>query len=87
MNTYMYNYRNAKYSMTTSTERVDGLPVKMYGVRGKSGNDSITIPGLSEDSVRMKNLVENMNRSDLELCQLKDVVEDFLFESYGILLF
>ena len=35
----------------------------------------------------MKNLVENMNRSDLELCQLKDVVEDFLFESYGILLF
>ena len=86
MNTYMYNYRNAKYSMTTSTERVDGLPVKMY-VRGKSGNDIITIPGLSEDSVRMKNLVENMNRSDLELCQLKDVVEDFLFESYGILLF
>ena len=53
----------------------------------KSGNDIITIPGLSEDSVRMKNLVENMNRSDLELCQLKDVVEDFLFESYGILLF
>lgn len=87
MNTYMYNYRNAKYSMTTSTERVDGLPVKMYEVRGKSGNDIITIPGLSEDSVRMKNLVENMNRSDLELCQLKDVVEDFLFESYGILLF
>lgn len=87
MDTFMYDYRNAKYTVTTSTEKVDGLPVRMYGVRGKSGNDTITIPGLSEDSVRMKNLVENMNRSDLELCQLKDVVEDFLFESYGIMLF
>ena len=44
MNTYMYNYRNAKYSMTTSTEKVDGLPVKMYGVRGKSETILLLFP-------------------------------------------
>lgn len=86
MNTSLCVSNVAEYSVIKSLENVEGFVIEMYGVVGKNGNEVITIKGLSSDATRVDKLVADMNNCGLELCHLRDVVEDFLFESYGFVI-
>lgn len=56
----------------------------MYGIEGVCGDEHISVSSLTDDYARIERLVDNLNRGKFELCHLKDIVDDFLYESYGI---
>jgi hypothetical protein len=78
--------KDTQYRVIETEETVEGIKVLMYGVVGIRGNETVVITGLSESSARIKKLVDKMNDGGLQLCQLRDVVEDFLSDSYGMVI-
>lgn len=72
------------YRSVTTIERINGSTMVMYGIEGRNRNEKITIKSLSEDKIRIDNLIRVLNEGGFELCHLKDTVNDFLFETYGI---
>ena len=73
------NKNVAFYKTVKTVEMVNGKPTEMYGVEGFSENEVVTIKALSCDKARISKLVATMNEVELELCHLKDVVDDFLY--------
>lgn len=74
----------AVYKAVTTIERFEGKTIVMYGIEGKSRHEKISIASLSEDRERIERLVHTLNEGGFELCHLKDTVNDFLYETYGI---
>lgn len=74
------NKNIAFYKTVKTVEMVNGKPTAMYGVEGFSDNEVVTIKALTSDKARISKLVATMNEVELELCHLKDVVDDFLYE-------
>lgn len=74
----------ANYRVIRSIENVNGKTVVMYGIEGCCGEERMILSSLSDDRQRIKTLVDRLNEGEFELCLLKDVVRDFLFESYGV---
>ena len=73
------NNKNAIYKIVKTDESINGKSVEMYGVEGVSDDDVVTLKALSVDKARVKRLVTAMNDCGLEICQLRDVVDDFLY--------
>ncbi len=78
------SHKTAHYRVIKTVETVASTPTVMYGVEGFCGDETVTLAALSENRKRIKELVARMNESDLQLCHLCEVVDNFLFESYGI---
>lgn len=74
----------AEYRVIRAVHKINGRTVVMYGIEGCCGEERMILDSLSEDKARIKTLVDRLNEGEFELCLLKDVVRDFLFESYGI---
>lgn len=74
----------AQYRMLRSVERINDRTVIMYGIEGCCGSERIFLNSLSEDRKRIRALVDNLNKGEFELCLLKDAVNDFLFNAYGV---
>jgi hypothetical protein len=73
------NNKSAIYKIVKTNESINGKSVEMYGVEGVSEDDVVTLKALSVDKARMSRLVTAMNDCGLEICQLRDVVDDFLY--------
>ncbi len=80
MDSIKNKHNTAFYKTVKTVEMVDGKPTVMYGVEGFCDNEVVTLKSLSSDKARVCSLVDTMNECGLELCQLKDVVDDFLYE-------
>ena len=78
------NHNFAHYRVIRTFEDAASKPTTMYGIEGFSGEETITITALSENRRRIKELVDLMNKSELELCHFYEVVENFVYENYGI---
>lgn len=74
----------AKYKIICSQESLNGNQVLMYGVEGRCGSQKMVLSSLSCDRKRIELLVKRLNEGEFELCLLKDVVNDFLYETYGV---
>lgn len=77
-------HKAAHYRVVKTIENVASQPTAMYGIEGFSGDETVTLTALSENRRRIKALVATLNESELELCHLREIVENFLFDSYGI---
>lgn len=73
-----------RYRVIRSVEKLYGETRIMYGVEGRCGEDILTLSALSEDRRRVAAMVKNLNRGEFELCLLRDAVNDFLYQTYGI---
>ena len=71
--------KNAFYKVVKTVEIMDDQTIKMYGVEGSLGDEVVTLKALSCDEARVTKLVDTMNECGLELCQLRDVINDFLY--------
>ena len=74
----------AVYRMIRSVNKIDGKTVVMYGIEGVCVDERMILSALSDNSLRISALVDNLNEGQFELCLLRDVVRDFLFDFYGI---
>ncbi len=52
-----------------------------YGIEGTSGNETVVVKNLTADFNKIANFVKVLNDEGLELCHLKEVAEDFLYDS------
>lgn len=84
MQNIMSNHKQSYYRVIKTVEIICGKPTAMYGVEGFSGGETVSVTALSADRSRLVNLVSDMNSCELELCLLRNVVDDFLYECYGI---
>lgn len=50
-----------------------------YGIEGTRGNQTVTAENLTSDLNKITEFVEILNTEQLELCHLKEVAEDFLY--------
>ena len=71
------------YSVISTVEAINGQKITMFGVVANSHDKAVTVKGLSEDRDRVEALVKTMNDADLEIEQFLEVVDDFMFSSYG----
>ncbi len=78
------NHKLAHYRVVKTVESVVGKPTAMYGIEGFCGDETVTVTALSENRRRIKELVNKLNESELSLCHFCEVVDNFLFEAYGI---
>ena len=78
------NENYAVYKMIATVEELDGKRVLMYGIEGRNKDERISVSSLNDDKERIRPLVEMLNDGGFELCHLKDAVNDFLYETYGI---
>lgn len=79
------SYRTVdNYRMVSTIERIDGITTVMYGIEGIGQKERITVSCLSDDKLRIERLIKTLNEGNFELCHLKDAVNDFLYENYGV---
>lgn len=78
------NSKSAHFRVIETVEQVSSNQVLMYGVEGESQNDKLSVKALSYDKSRVERLVKTMNVCEIELCQFKDIIDDFLYDCYGI---
>lgn len=52
-----------------------------YGVEGVCDNETVTVKNLTADFDKITDFVKVLNAEGLELCHLKEVAEDFLYDS------
>ena len=76
----------ATYSVIYTNETIDGQAVKMFGVLATDGNKFISVKSLSDDKTRVEDLVLKLNEAGLEIEQLLEVVDDFMFSNYGFII-
>ncbi len=76
----------ANYSVICTNETIDGQAVKMFGVLATDGNKFISVKSLSDDKTRVEDLVLKLNEAGLEIEQLLEVVDDFMFSNYGFII-
>lgn len=76
----------ATYSVIYTNETIDGQAVKMFGVLATDGNKFISVKSLSDDKTRVEELVLKLNEAGLEIEQLLEVVDDFMFSNYGFII-
>lgn len=76
----------ATYSVIYTNEAIDGQAVKMFGVLATDGNKFISVKSLSDDKTRVEELVLKLNEAGLEIEQLLEVVDDFMFSNYGFII-
>ena len=76
----------ATYSVIYTNETIDGQAVKMFGVLATDGNKFISVKSLSDDKTRVEELVLKLNEAGLEILQLLEVVDDFMFSNYGFII-
>ena len=84
MNGGKINHNSAYYRVIRTVEDIASKPTTMYGIEGFCGDETVTVTALSENRRRIKELVDVMNKSELELCHLCEVVDNFMYECYGI---
>ncbi len=84
MNNGKMNHKSAHYRVIRTVEDVESKPTTMYGIEGFCGDQTIALSSLSENRRRIKALVDVLNKSELELCHLCEVVDNFLYEHYVI---
>lgn len=77
------NYK-AVYRMIRSVNTIGGKTVVMYGIEGIDAEERMVLSALSDNKERIGCLVKSLNEGQFELCLLRDVVRDFLYEFYGI---
>ena len=73
-------HSSAYYRAVKTTENINGKTVAMYGVEGFGHGDVVSVLALTTDKARITRLVAMLNECGLELCQLRDVVDYFLYE-------
>lgn len=78
------NHKLAHYRVIKTVEMVVDKPTAMYGIEGFCGDETVTVTALSENRRRIKVLVNKLNECELSLCHFCEVVDNFLFETYGI---
>ena len=76
----------ATYSVIYTNETIDGQAVKMFGVLATDDNKFISVKSLSDDKTRVEELVLKLNEAGLEIEQLLEVVDDFMFSNYGFII-
>ncbi len=76
----------ATYSVICTNETIGGQAVKMFGVLATDGNKFISVKSLSDDKTRVEELVLKLNEAGLEIEQLLEVVDDFMFSNYGFII-
>lgn len=52
-----------------------------YGIEGANENETILVENLTADFDKITEFVKVLNTEGLELCHLKEVAEDFLYDS------
>lgn len=52
-----------------------------YGIEGVCDNETDTVENLTADFNKIAEFVKVLNAEGLELCHLKEVAEDFLYDS------
>ena len=52
-----------------------------YGIEGTSKNEKVVVGNLTADFDKITDFVKVLNTEGLELCHLKEVAEDFLYDS------
>lgn len=70
----------AYYRAVKTVENFNGKMTTMYGIEGFGHGDVVSVLALTTDKARITKLVATLNECGLELCQLRDVVDDFLYE-------
>ena len=58
----------------------------MFGVLATDDNKFISVKSLSDDKTRVEELVLKLNEAGLEIEQLLEVVDDFMFSNYGFII-
>lgn len=62
------------YKLIKTTQKIDELSFETYGIAGKN----ITFPDVSTEQTIVEEMIERMNREELEECHLLYVIEDEL---------
>lgn len=52
-----------------------------YGIEGSCDGETVAVENLTADFDKITDFVEVLNTEGLELCHLKEVAEDFLYDS------
>lgn len=52
-----------------------------YGIEGANDNETVVVESLTADFDKITDFVEVLNTEGLELCHLKEVAKDFLYDS------
>ncbi len=52
-----------------------------YGIEGICDNETVAVENLTDDFNKISEFVKVLNAEGLELCHLKEVAEDFLYNS------
>lgn len=73
-------HNHAYYRAVKTMESINDKTVAMYGVEGFGHGDVVSVLALTTDKTRITKLVATLNECGLELCQLRDVVDDFLYD-------
>ena len=73
------------YSVICTQKAIDGNNYTMFGIMANDGARVVTVKDLSEDSRRVEELARRMNDAELEIQQLLEVIDDFMFSNYGFM--
>ncbi len=68
------------YRVVESKKSADGREAVVYGIEGSDNNTTVGVLGLSYDLDRISILVNEMNRGQIPLGVLKNIVKNFLNE-------
>lgn len=80
---------DATYSLVTSTEYVENLEVVQYGLRQVHIDEfgiltQTTLKAISDQKDIVIKLINIFLEEDIDPIHLKDVVEDYIAETFGI---
>ena len=81
------NFVTVKCHITFDFEKIDHIGEFMYGIKVFANDKIFVYPALSGDKSKIERLINDINTSNVQLCHIQYIIEDFLQDNYGMKLF